>query len=97
MFSGSMPAGGLAVLRIRLLPMWGPSRNAVLQVNCALGKVPDEHPTDGIRLTFEGAGEFDLEPSGRSMFVSTRLAASPAPKSTATRDETNPQPAQSQQ
>ena len=97
MLSGSMPAGGLAVLRIRLLPMWGPSRSAVLQVNCALGKVPDEHPTDGIRLTFEGGGEFDLEPSGRTMFVSTRLAASPTPKPPATESETKPPPAEVQQ
>jgi hypothetical protein len=98
MLSGSMPTGGLAVLRIRLLPMWGPSRTAVLQANCALGKVPDEHPTDGIRLTFDrGGGEFDQEPSGRTMFVSTRLAASPAPTPTATGDETNPAPAQAQQ
>lgn len=95
--SGSMPAGGLAVLRIRLLPMWGPSRDAVLQVNCALGKVPDEHPTDGIRLTFERGDEFDLEPSGRTMFVLTRLGASPAPNPTATGDETNPPPAEVQQ
>jgi hypothetical protein len=64
MLSGSMPAGGLAVLRIRLLPMWGPSRNAVLQVNCALGKVPDEHPTDTSTLPllrqsqFGGEGNF---------------------------------------
>ena len=32
MFSGSMPAGGLAVLRIRLLPVLGVSKNATLQV-----------------------------------------------------------------
>jgi hypothetical protein len=98
MLSGSMPAGGLAVLRIRLLPMWGPSRNAVLQVNCALGKVPEERQTEGIRLTFEGGGgQFDQEISGRTMFVSTRMSASPAPKPTATRDETNPPAAQAQQ
>jgi hypothetical protein len=30
MLSGLMPAGGLAVLRIRLVPMWGPPRNALL-------------------------------------------------------------------
>jgi len=97
MLTGSMPAGGLAVMRIRLLPMWGPSRNAVLQVNCALGKVPDEHPADGISLTFEGGGEFDLEPSGRTMFVSTRLAASPAAKPAATGDQANPPAAPTQQ
>ncbi len=40
MSSGLIPTGGLAVFRIRLLPVWGPSRTAVLQVNCALGNVP---------------------------------------------------------
>jgi hypothetical protein len=98
MLSGSMPAGGLAVLRIRLLPMRGPSRNAVLQVNCALGKVPEERQTEGIRLAIEGVGgEFDQEISGRTMFVSTRLGASPAPKPTATGDQNNPPSAQVQQ
>jgi len=98
MLSGSTPAGGLAVLRIRLLPMWGPSRTAVLQVNCALGKVPEERQTEGIRLAFEGGGdEFDQEVSGRTMFVLTRLGASPAPKPTATGEETNTPPAQVQQ
>lgn len=98
MLSSSMPAGGLAVMRIRLLPMWGPPRNAVLQVNCALGKVPDEHPTDGIRLALEkGGGEFDEEVSGRTMFVSMRLTASPAPTPTASGDETSPAAVQAQQ
>jgi hypothetical protein len=98
MLSGSMPAGGLAVLRIRLSPMWGPSRNAVLQVNCALGKVPEERQTEGMRLTFEGGGgEFDQEISGRTMFALTRLGANPAPKPPTTGDETNTPPAQAQQ
>jgi hypothetical protein len=95
MLSGPMPAGGLAVIRIRLLPMWGPSRSAVLQVNCALGKVPDEHPTEGIRLTFEGGGsEFDQEISGRTMFVLMKPGANPAQKKpSATEAEPNPAPA----
>ena len=97
MLSGSMPAGGLAVMRIRLLPMWGPSRNAVLQVNCALGKPPYEHPTDGIRLSFERGGEFDLEPSGRTMFVLARLGANPAPKPASPGDHNNPPPGSAQQ
>jgi hypothetical protein len=95
--SGSMPAEGVAVMRIRLLPMWGPPRNAVLQVNCALGKVPEERQTEGIRLALEGGGEFDQEISGRTMFVLMRPGANPAPKASATGDETNPSPAQTQQ
>jgi len=93
MLSGPRPTGGLAVFRIQLLPMSGLSRTAVLQVNCALGKVPDERQTEGVRLSFErGGGEFDQEISGRTMFVLTRLGASPAPKASATGDETSPAP-----
>jgi hypothetical protein len=81
MLAGSMPAGGLAVLRIRLLPMWGPSRTAVLQVNRALGKVPEERQTEGKMLAFEGGGgEFDQEVSGHTMFVSARPGATSAQK-----------------
>ncbi len=77
MFSGSLPAGGLAVLRIRILPVLGFARNATLQVNCALGKVPPERSVEGIRLAFEGGGaEFDEEISGRALFLLTRGAAS---------------------
>jgi len=98
MFRGPMPAGGLAVLRIRLLPVWGPSKNATLQVNCALGKVPSEHPVEGIRLAFEGGGvEYDEEISGRSLFLLTRPGASATPKALAPEAETNPAPAEAQQ
>jgi len=84
MLAPSMPAGGLAVLRIRLLPMWGPSRSAVLQVNCALGKVPEERQAEGIRLSLEpGGGEFEEEVGGRVMFVWSRQAANPPLKSPA--------------
>ena len=73
-FSGSMPTGGLAVFRIRLLPLSGASKTAVLQANCALGKVPAEHQTEGIRLSLERNGtEFSEEVSGRVMFLSMRL------------------------
>jgi len=98
MFPGAMPAGGLAVFRIRLLPMWGPSRTAVLQVNCALGKVPDEHPIEGIRLAFEGGGvEFDEEVSGRTMFILMRPGAHPSPtKPPDTDAEPNPASAELQ-
>ena len=97
MFAGSMPAGGLAVLRIRLLPVLGLARSATLQVNCALGKVPDEHPTEGIRLALEGGGvEFDEEISGRALFLLTRSEAAAAAKAPAPEGETNPAPAEGQ-
>jgi hypothetical protein len=98
MFSGSMPAGGLAVLRIRLLPVLGFAKNATLQVNCALGKVPDEHPTEGIRLGFQGHGaEFDEEISGRVLFLLTRPGASTAAKAPVPEVDTKPTPTEAQQ
>ena len=73
MSSGLMPTGGLAVFRILLLPMWGATKTAVLQVNCALGHVPRERSVEGIRLTFERDGnEFSEEVGGRVMFLSMR-------------------------
>jgi hypothetical protein len=79
--SGVVPTGGLAVLRIRLLPLQGPWRNAVLQVNCARGDVPRERSVEGIRLSIEGnANDFSEEGSGRVMFLSTRLEVSAAVK-----------------
>lgn len=78
-----IPTGGLAVFRIRLLPMSGASKTAVLQANCALGDVPRERSVEGIRLAFEknGSGEFSEEVSGRVMFLSMRPEVS-APPST---------------
>ena len=68
--SGSMPTGGLAVFRIRLLPMSGPSTTAVLQVNCALGNVPRERSVEGIRLKLErNDTEYLEELGGRVMFL----------------------------
>jgi hypothetical protein len=73
MLSGLMPAGGLAVFRVRLLPMSGPMRTAVLEVNCALGKAPLERQTEGIRLRFEDGGAgFDQEISGHTVFLMMR-------------------------
>jgi hypothetical protein len=98
MFSGSMPTGGRAVLRIRLLPVLGFAKNATLQVNCALGKVPPEHLVEGIRLTFEGGGvEFDEEVSGRALFLLTRPGASTAAKAPVAEVDTKPTPTEAPQ
>jgi hypothetical protein len=95
MFSGSMPAGGLAVLRIRLFPVLGFAKTARLQVNCALGKAPPERQVEGIRLAFEGRGvEFDEEVSGRALFLLTRPGASTAAKTPAPEADTNLSPAE---
>jgi len=94
MHSGPVPTGGLAVLRIRLAPLQGRSRNAVLQVNCALGDVPRERSVEGIRLSIEGnANDFSEEGSGRVMFLSTRpdvSAAVKAPPQETTQDAGEP-------
>jgi hypothetical protein len=89
-----MPAGGLAVFRIRLLPMWGLARTAALDVNCALGKVSPEHPTEGIKLAFEGGS---AEVSGRTMFVLTRPGVGTASKTPVPEGETNLTPVEIQQ
>jgi hypothetical protein len=98
MFSGPMPAGGRAVLRIRLMPVSGFSKNATLQVNCALGKVPEEHPKEGIRLAIERGGtEFDEEVSGRALFLLTRPGVGATAKAPAQKVETNRAPSEVQQ
>ena len=93
MFSGPLAAGGLAVFRVRLLPMRGRQRIAMLKVNCALGKVPAEHQVEGIRVAFEGGGvAFDEEVSGRALFLLTRPEASTAAKAPNPDVDTNPAP-----
>jgi hypothetical protein len=97
-FSGSMAAGGRAVLRIRLLPVLGFARNATLQMNCAIGKVPPERPVDGIRLAIEGGSvEFNEEAGGRALFLLTRSGASTASKAPVPEPDTNPAPTEVQQ
>jgi len=92
--SGPVPTGGLAVLRIRFASLQGRSRNAVLQVNCALGEVPRERSVEGIRLSIEGdANDFSQEGSGRVMFLSTHpvSAAVKAPPRDSTQDAGEPE------
>ena len=92
MFSDSMAAGGRAVFRIRLLPVRGEAKIALLQVNCALGKVLPEHQVEGIRLALQGSSSaFDEEVSGRTLFVLTRPGAT-ASKAPGPAVNTNPAP-----
>jgi hypothetical protein len=69
---GPMAAGGLAVIRIRLLPDAGSPTEAMLRINCARGKVPDEEQSDGIRLAITSGPAFDEQVSGRTMFLLQR-------------------------
>jgi len=78
------------VLSIRLIPVLGLARNATLQINCALGKVPDEHQVEGIRLAFEGGGvDFNEEISGRTLFLLMRPGATTVSKAPASEVDAN--------
>jgi hypothetical protein len=82
MAASSLPTGGLAVFRIRLLPVSGAARTALLQVNCALGDVPPNRSIEGIRLTLENNGrQFSEEAGGRVMFLTMRPEISEPAKS----------------
>lgn len=72
LMAGPLAAGGLAVIRIRLLPDAGSASEAVLRINCAKSKVPDGAESDGIRLTITGGPVFDEQVSGRTVFLLQR-------------------------
>jgi hypothetical protein len=93
---GAVPTGGLAILRILLVPLSGPPQTAMLQVNCALGDVPKEHSVEGIRITVESRNAvYPEETSGRVMFLSKRPETSVSGKTHP--EESEPQtPAQPQ-
>ena len=64
LMAGPLAVGGLAVIRIRLLPDSGSPADAVLRVNCAKGKVPEDRPGDGVRLVITAGPEFDEQRGG---------------------------------
>jgi hypothetical protein len=72
LMAGPLAAGGLAVIRIRLLPDAGSPTDAVLHVNCAKGKVPEGRPGDGVRLAITGGPEFEEQLGGRTVFLLRR-------------------------
>jgi len=76
LMAGPVAAGGLAVIRIRLLPDAGSPTDAVLRVNCAKGNVREGEQSDGVRLTITGGPVFDDQVSGRAVFLLQR----PVPK-----------------
>jgi hypothetical protein len=67
--TGPVAAGGVALIRIRLLPDAGTPTDAVLRVNCAKGKVPEDTQTDRVRLNITGGTAFDEQVSGRTAFL----------------------------
>src|SRR5262249_23038779 len=72
LMTGPVAAGGLAVMRVRLLPDAGSPRNALLRVNCAKGKVPENEASDGVQLTFAVGPVFDRRVSGKTVFLLRR-------------------------
>jgi len=83
MMAGPLAAGGLAVMRILLLPDAGSPSEAVLQINCARGNAPEGAQSDGVRLTITGGLQFDEQVGGRTLFLLRRpgpnaAAAGPA-------------------
>ncbi len=77
LLAGPMQAGGLALMRIRLWPDSGRPKEAILQVNCALGKVPENQRGDGVRVAIQESGlKFGEKLNGRTLFLLRR----PGPK-----------------
>jgi hypothetical protein len=82
--AGPLAAGGLAVIRIRLLPDAGTPSDALLRVNCAKGKAPEDQPSDGFRLDIAGGPAFDEQVSGRTVFLLRRTMPNFASKNSPT-------------
>jgi len=72
LMTGPVAAGGVALIRIRLLPDAGTPTDAILRVNCAKGKVPEDTQTDGVRLNITSGPAFDEQVSGRTVFLLQR-------------------------
>jgi hypothetical protein len=63
-------AGGRAVIRMRMLPIIGPSRTATLEINCPVGQPPAEHQVDDIKLAIDGGGlQFEEQGPLHGLFV----------------------------
>jgi hypothetical protein len=72
LMTGPVTAGGVALIHIRLLPDAGTPTDAILRVNCAKGKEPEDVQTDGVRLNITSGPAFDEQVSGRTVFVLQR-------------------------
>ncbi len=56
--------GGLAIIRVHLSPGF----DAILQVDCAIGKVPSGH-SEGVRLAIQDLLNFNRRVSGFTVFI----------------------------
>ena len=57
---------------IRLLPDAGLPQDALLQVNCAKGRVPENEQTDGVKLTITGGRGFSVPVAGTAVLLLQR-------------------------
>lgn len=57
--------GGFALMRVHLSPGF----DAILRIDCALGKVPAGHTPDGIDLAVEGGPNFNKRIGGFTIFI----------------------------
>jgi hypothetical protein len=81
--SGRMPIGGLAVFRVLLTPVSGSTKGAELQVNCALGAVPEQRSVEGIRITLDKDKiEYTEEAGARVVFLTAAREARVPARST---------------
>ena len=72
LMAGPIAAGGMAVIRIRLLADAGSPGDGLLRVNCAKGKMPEDEQSDGVRLDITGGQVFSEQVSGRAIFLLQR-------------------------
>lgn len=61
--------GGLVLIRVHLVSHTGEAANAILQVNCSIGKAPEGHSGDFVRLAVDGGPNFNEGVSGATLFV----------------------------
>ena len=72
LMAGPLAAGGLAMIRMRMLPDAGSPREALLRINCAKGKVPEDEQSDSVQLTITGGPAFENQVSGKAVFLLRR-------------------------
>lgn len=77
--AGRLPMGGIAALHIVLIPVSGETKIVTVQLNSALGVVPQERAIEGVRMKLDSGLEYVEEAGSRVMFLaSTPEAKAPA-------------------
>jgi hypothetical protein len=86
LIAGPLAAGGLAVIRIRMLPDAGSPKDALLRINCARGKVPEDASSDSVRVTIADGLAYDSPVSGKAVFLLRRPVHELASRNSAAAD-----------